>query len=51
MAAPSRYGCSDYRIEMMLAGLRARLCKEDLSAEERRELEDKIRAIEEEFYA
>jgi len=51
MASPSRYGCSDYRIEMMLAGLRARLHKEDLSEEERRELEEKIRELEDDFYA
>jgi hypothetical protein len=50
MPTPSRYGCSDYRIEMLLASLRARLRKEDLSAEERRRLEKELQALEEDFY-
>lgn len=50
MTSPSRYGCSDYRIEMLLAGLRARLRKEDLSEDERRRLEEDLQALEDDFY-
>lgn len=51
MASPSRYGCSDYRIEMMLASLRARLREADLGEDERGRLEEELRALEDEFYA
>lgn len=51
MTTPSRYGCSDYRLEMMLASLRARLREADLNEEERRRLEEELQALEEAFYA
>ena len=50
MSAPSRYGCSDYRIEMLLASLQARLRNEDLPEDERRRLEKELKALEDEFY-
>jgi len=50
MSSPSRYGCSDYRLEMILAGLRARLRKEDLTEDERQNLEDELRSLEDDFY-
>jgi hypothetical protein len=45
-----RYGCSDYRREMMMAALQARLRQDTLSEEERRELEKTLRSMEAEFY-
>jgi hypothetical protein len=51
MTSPSRYGCSDYRIEMLLASLRARLRREDLTAEERLRLEKELQDLEDDFYA
>ena len=51
MTSPSRYGCNDYRIEMLLASLRARLRREELSAEERRRLEKELQDLEDDFYA
>ena len=51
MPSPSRYGCSDYRLEMMLASLRARLREADLSEDERRRLEEELQALENDFYA
>ncbi len=50
MPPPSRYGCSDYRIEMLLAGLQARLRNEDLTEDERRRLEEELKALEDDFY-
>lgn len=50
MPSKTRYGCSDYRTEMILVGLRARLRQEDLSEEERRTLEKELRALETDFY-
>ncbi len=50
MPSPSRYGCNEYRIEMLLAGLQARLRDEDLTEEERRTLEEELQAIEDDFY-
>ena len=40
------YGCSDYRQEMILGGLRMRLQKEDLSEEERDAILKQIRGLE-----
>lgn len=51
MPSQKPYGCNDYRVEMMLAGLRARLRQADLSEEERRALEKELEALEAEFYA
>lgn len=51
MSSQTPYGCSDYRIEMMLAGLRARLRREDLSEAERRDLEKTLQSLEADFYA
>ena len=51
MPSQKPYGCSDYRVEMMLAGLRARLRQTDLSEEERRALEEELETLEAEFYA
>ena len=51
MPAQKPYGCSDYRAEMMLAGLRARLRETDLSEEERRALEKELEVLEADFYA
>ena len=51
MPSQKPYGCSDYRAEMMLASLRARLRQADLSEEERRALERELEALEEDFYA
>ena len=50
MSAQKPYGCGDYRIEMLLAGLQARLRRNDLSPEERQALEKELRSIEAEFY-
>jgi hypothetical protein len=44
------YGCRDYRQEMILVGLHARLRREDLSEEERKALEEEIREIEAERF-
>ena len=49
MSAPSRYGCGDYRIEMLLAGLQARLRNKDLTEEERRRLEEELKVLEADF--
>lgn len=40
------YGCKDYRQEMVLAGLRGRLQKEDLSEDERDAIVEEIRRLE-----
>jgi hypothetical protein len=40
------YTCSDYRLEMMLLGLRRRLHEEDLSEEEKDRLLKEIQKIE-----
>ena len=50
MPSQTSYGCGDYRTEMILIGLRARLRREDLSEEERRTLEKELNALETEFY-
>ena len=50
MPPPTHYGCSDYRTEMILVGLRARLRQEDLSEEERQTLEKELSALEADFY-
>jgi hypothetical protein len=42
-----RYTCNDYREEMILLGLKRRLCRENLSEEERKEILKEIEAIEE----
>ena len=42
----SGYDCQDYRQEMVLAGLRGRLQKEDLSQEERDAILKEIRMLE-----
>ena len=51
MVSPSGYGCSDYRYEMILASLQARLREADLSEDERRRLEEELQALEDKFYA
>ena len=40
------YNCKDYRQEMVLAGLRGRLQKEDLTEEERDAIVKEIRKLE-----
>jgi hypothetical protein len=50
MPSPSRYGCRDYRAEMILIGLQNRLREEDLTEEERRALEKEIADLESDFY-
>ena len=50
MPSPSHYGCSDYRAEMLLASLQARLRNEDLTEDERRRLEEELQALEDDFY-
>jgi hypothetical protein len=50
MPSPSHYGCSDYRVEMLLASLQARLRNEDLTEDERRRLEEELQALEDDFY-
>ena len=49
---PSRppYGCSDYRTEMILVGLRKQLRNTDLTDEERRSLEKELHDLEAKFY-
>ena len=44
------YGCSDYRTEMILVGLRKRLRNPDLTEEERRSLEKELNDMEVKFY-
>jgi hypothetical protein len=41
-----RYTCSDYRQEMMLAGLRRQLSDPQLSEADRKTLEERIRRLE-----
>lgn len=41
-----KYGCTDYRQEMMLAGLRVRLQNEDLCKEEKDALLKEIKKLE-----
>jgi len=41
-----RYTCSDYRQEMMLAGLRRQLSDRQLSEADRKTLEEQIRRLE-----
>ena len=43
------YTCTDYRKEMMLAGLRKQLANPDLPAEQKRQLEAEIERLEEEI--
>ena len=50
MPSQRPYGCSDYRIEMLLVGLRKRLQQDELSEEERRALERELQALEADFY-
>jgi len=50
MPPQTQYGCGDYRTEMILIGLQARLRQENLSEEERRALEKELHALETEFY-
>jgi hypothetical protein len=45
-----RYGCNDYRTEMIMAGLRARLRQENLSEEERRRLVETLEKLEADYY-
>ncbi len=40
------YGCADYRLEMVLIGLRQQLQSESLSRQERLELRNRIRKLE-----
>ena len=50
MTSPTRYGCRDYRTEMILIGLQNRLREDDLTEEERRALEQEIADLEADFY-
>ncbi len=50
MSSQSAYGCQDYRTEMILIGLQARLNKEDLTEEERQAIKEEIRRIEADYY-
>lgn len=44
-----RYTCSDYRQEMILAGLRRQLAQTDLTPEEKERLEEQVRRLETEM--
>ncbi len=44
-----KYTCNDYRLEMMLAGLRKRLAEERMSDKDRIRLEEQIRELESEI--
>lgn len=46
MSKNENYGCTDYRQEMILAGLRVRLQREDLSEEEQNALLKEIKKLE-----
>jgi hypothetical protein len=50
MPSQSDYGCSDYRTEMILVGLRTRLQQDNLTDEERRKLENELNDLEKDFY-
>jgi hypothetical protein len=43
------YTCTDYRLEMILLGLRHRMNEEDLSEEEKKKLLEEIRKVEKEM--
>jgi hypothetical protein len=43
------YTCSDYRLEMILLGIRRRLCEEELLEDEKERLLKEIRRIEAEM--
>ncbi|MBI9082432.1 MAG: hypothetical protein JEZ11_02470 [Desulfobacterales bacterium] len=43
------YTCADYRSEMILAGLKKRLCDPSLSKEERKEVQKQIETLEKEM--
>ncbi|MEJ2158555.1 MAG: hypothetical protein P8X96_24790 [Desulfobacteraceae bacterium] len=44
-----KYTCTDYRKEMMLAGLRKQLADPDLSVEQKQQLEFEIKRLESEI--
>jgi len=44
-----RYTCNDYRLEMMLAGMRRRLADPGLNEDERERLRQEIRLLEREM--
>ena len=46
-STPHTYTCNEYREEMILAGLRRQLAREDLPEEERRKIEKAIQELEE----
>ena len=46
MSKKENFGCTDYRQEMTLAGLRVRLQKEDLSREERDAILKEVKRLE-----
>ena len=46
MTANKLYTCNEYREEMMLLGLQRRLNAEDISEDERRALQERIRDLE-----
>ena len=50
MSTPKRYGCQDYRSEMLMVGLQTRLQQEDLSEEERRRIVKALSELEAEFF-
>ncbi|MDJ0989737.1 MAG: hypothetical protein QNI85_06980 [Desulfobacterales bacterium] len=50
MSPVDSYGCRDYRQEMILVALHARLRRNDLSEEERCALKEEIRRLEEERF-
>jgi hypothetical protein len=45
----TRYTCTDYRKEMILAGLRKQLTDPDLSSEQKERLRDEIKRLEAEI--
>jgi hypothetical protein len=46
-----KYTCNDYREEMILLGLKRRLYKQNLSEEERKEIQREIERIEKSWQA
>lgn len=49
MEKKERYGCSDYRREMILVGLKKRLAAPGLTERERESLESEIEKLEKEM--
>ena len=47
--AESRYTCNDYRLEMILVGLKKQLARTDLSEAEKAQIETEVRKLETEM--